>query len=185
VRRHPAETAICFSNAELLEGGFHVPSASDEIGYLGEEHRLNKKRTGGPCGMEEVAECDEQGCGELLPCSIAAIYRPQLLDAEVAQVCLDFKGAVIDPALITMPYQLILTDRENTSRIASEEARNFAARHSSAPMKAGKEYPVGGVLQHLGALPRGACDLPNPPDKPHQQVTIGSVQKFTIAVTRS
>ena len=63
-----------------------------------------------------------------------------------------------------MPNQPIPRDRKNTPVVTSEDTRNFAMGHSSAPMKAGKGYPVRGVLQHLSALPRGVCDLPNPPD---------------------
>ena len=161
---HPAESTVCLPDSELLEGRFHVRSASDEIGYLGEEHRLNQQRTGGPCGMEEVAEYDEERFREFLLCSIAAIYRPQLLEAEVAQVCLDFEGAIIDAAGIQMSGQLVLRDREYTPRITSEDTRNFKASHSSAPMKAGKGHPMRGVLQHVSALPRGMGDFPNPVD---------------------
>jgi len=81
---HPAESAVCLPDAELLEGRLHVRSASDEIGNLRVKHWLDQQRAGGPCDMEKVAECDEQGLGELLARTISAVYGPELPDAEVS-----------------------------------------------------------------------------------------------------
>ena len=139
---HPAESAVCLPDAELLKGGFHVPSAGDEIGYLSVEHRLDQQRAGGPCDMEKVAECDEQGFGELLPRTISAVHGPELLDAQISKVRLNFKGTVVDPVRVPVPYELFPSYRENAEVVAAENTRNFALGHSSAPMKAGKRHPV-------------------------------------------
>ena len=164
MRCHAAESTIWFPDAEPLESGLHVRSTGDEIGYLRKEHRFHKERAGGFCVVNEVAECEEEGFGEHLPSSIPTIDRPQLADPQIAKVCLDFKGAEINPFGIPMPNQLVATDREDTQRITPEHTGNFATGHSNAPMEAGKRHPMRVLFQHSSALPSGFGDLPNPAD---------------------
>jgi hypothetical protein len=89
---HATDSAIWFTNPESLEGGCHVPSAGDEVGYLGEQNGFDEERVDSPRDVKEVAECDEQRLGELLLCPVPAINRPQLLDAQITKIGLYSKA---------------------------------------------------------------------------------------------